>query len=200
VTVRKGDRTRSAILDEALALASQRGLEGLSIGALAQALGMSKSGLFAHFGSKEDLQVQTLERAQARFEQAVFRPALPHPAGLPRLRALFGGWLVWLEGAKDVPGGCTILAAAAEYDDRPGPVRDRVLAGQRELRGALAKIVRGAVDAGHLGAGTDPWQVTFEIYGLILAAHHEHRLLGDARAAFRAQAAFERLIADHAQG
>lgn len=198
MTLRKGERTRAAILDEALALASQRGLEGLSIGALASALGMSKSGLFAHFGSKEDLQVQTLERAQARFEQAVFRPAMAEAPGLPRLRAIFGRWLAWLEGGKDVPGGCTILAAAAEYDDRPGAVRERVLAGQRELRGALAKAVRGAVDAGHLRAGTDPWQVTFEIYGMILAAHHERRLLGDPRAAFRAQAAFERLLGEHA--
>jgi AcrR family transcriptional regulator len=198
MAMRKGERTRSAILDEALALASRRGLEGLSIGALASALGMSKSGLFAHFGSKEDLQVQTLERAQARFEQAVFRPALAEPQGLPRLRSIFARWLAWIDGGKDVPGGCTILAAAAEYDDHPGPVRDRVLAGQRELRGALAKAVRGAVDAGHLRARTDPWQMTFEIYGMVLSAHHERRLLADPRAAFRAQEAFERLIAAHA--
>jgi AcrR family transcriptional regulator len=196
--VRKGERTRSAILDEALALASRRGLEGLSIGALASALGMSKSGLFAHFGSKEDLQVCTLERAQARFEAAVFRPALARPAGLPRLRALFANWLAWLEGGADLPGGCPILAAATEYDDRPGPVRDRVVAGQRELRGALAKAVHGAVDAGDLRPGTDPWQVTFEIYGMILSAHHARRLLGDPRAVFRAQEALERLIAAHA--
>ncbi len=198
--MRKGERTRAAILDEAVALASRRGLEGLSIGALADTLGMSKSGLFAHFGSKEDLQVQTLERAQARFEQAVFHPALARAPGLPRLRAIFEGWLAWLERGKDVPGGCPILAAAVEYDDCPGPVRDRVLAGQRALRGAIAKAVRGAVDAGHLRAGTDPWQMTFEIYGMILSAHHEHRLLGDPRAAFRAQEAFERLVAAHVPG
>ena len=180
-----------------MALASQVGLEGLSIGSLAAALGMSKSGLFAHFGSKEDLQVRTLERAQARFERAVFQPALAQPAGLPRLRALFQNWLAWLDSEKDVPGGCTILAAATEYDDRPGAVRDTVVAGQRELRGAIAKAVRGAIDAGHLRAGTDPWQLTFEAYGIILAAHHEHRLLGDARASARASAAFERLIAGH---
>lgn len=195
--MRKGDQTRALILDRALALASEVGLEGLSIGSLAAALKMSKSGLFAHFGSKEDLQVQTLTRAQARFERAVFQPALARAAGLPRLRALFENWLAWLEKEKGVPGGCTILAAAVEYDDRPGPVRDRVLAGQRELRGAIAKAVRGAIDAGELRTATDPWQITFEIHGVVLAAHHEQRLLGDARASARARAAFERLIADH---
>jgi AcrR family transcriptional regulator len=197
--VHKGEHTRVLILDGAVALASQVGLEGLSIGSLATALGMSKSGLFAHFGSKEDLQVQTLARAQARFEQAVFQPALARAPGLPRLRALFESWLAWLESAKEVPGGCTILAAAVEYDDRPGAVRDRVLAGQRELRGAIAKLVRGAIDAGELRAGIDPWQLTFEIYAMILAAHQQHRLFGDARAGERARAGFERLVADYSQ-
>jgi AcrR family transcriptional regulator len=196
--VRKGEQTRAVILDQALALASRLGLEGLSIGALADALGMSKSGLFAHFGSKEDLQLRTLERAQSRFEQAVFQPALARPAGLPRVRAVFDHWLAWLENGKNVPGGCTMLAAATEYDDRPGAVRESVLAGQRALRGALAKAVRGAIDAGHLRAGTDPWQVVFETFGIVLAAHHEQRLLGDARAVARAQAAFEGLLARHA--
>jgi AcrR family transcriptional regulator len=194
--MRKGEQTRAAILDEALALASRFGLEGLSIGSLATALGMSKSGLFAHFGSKEHLQLRTLERVQARFERAVFQPALAHAVGLPRLRAVFENWLAWLERKKEVPGGCTILAAAAEYDDRPGPVRDQLLAGQRELRGAVAKAVRGAIEARHLARGADPWQMTFEIFGIVLAAHHEQRLLGDARAGARARAAFERLVAD----
>jgi AcrR family transcriptional regulator len=198
--VGKGEQTRSAILDEALALASRVGLQGLSIGALASALGMSKSGLFAHFGSKEELQLGTLERAQGRFAQAVFQPAVTQPAGLPRLRALFENWLGWLESGKGVPGGCTMLAAAIEYDDRPGPVREAVLAGQRELRGALAKAVRGAMDSGHLRAGTDPWQIVFEAFGIVLAAHHEQRLLGDARAGARARTAFERLLAHYSTG
>jgi len=196
--MRKGEQTRALILDRAVALASQVGLEGLSIGSLASELGMSKSGLFAHFGSKEDLQAQTLSRAQTRFERIVFQPALAQPTGLPRLRALFDNWLAWLEKEKGVPGGCTILAAAVEYDDRPGPLREHVVAGQRELRGAIAKVVRGAIDAGHLRRGTDPWQVTFETYALVLAAHQQHRLFGDVRAAERARMGFERLIADHA--
>lgn len=188
----KGERTRELILDEALALASQVGLEGLSIGSLASRLSLSKSGLFAHFGSKEDLQVLTLKQAQRLFQQDVFEPALAEPAGIPRLRALFSNWLAWLE--RDRPGGCLMLAASAEYDDRPGAVRDLLVAGQRELRGAIAKAIRLAIDAGHLAPQTDPWQLGFEIVGIALATHHDRRLLGDARSAARARDAFERLI------
>jgi AcrR family transcriptional regulator len=193
--MRKGEQTRTLILNEAVALASQVGLEGLSIGSLAARLGLSKSGLFAHFGSKQDLQLQTLKRGQARFEETVFRPALKQPRGLPRLRALFLNWLGWLEQQEGSPGGCLILAASVEYDDRPGAVRDALVAGQRELRGAIAKAVRMAIDAGHLRADTDPWQLTFEIFGVILATHHDRRLLGDPRATGRARQAFERVLA-----
>lgn len=188
----KGARTRELILDEALGLASQVGLEGLSIGALASRLNLSKSGLFAHFGSKQDLQVLTLKQAQRLFHQEVFQPALTEPTGLPRLRALLSNWLAWLE--RDRPGGCLMLAASAEYDDRPGAVRDLLVAGQRELRGAIAKAIRLAIDAGHLAPQTDPWQLGFEIVGIILATHHDRRLLGDARSSSRASEAFERLI------
>ena len=188
----KGQRTRALILDEALALASQVGFEGLSIGSLAARLRLSKSGLFAHFGSKEDLQVLTLQQTQRLFQQEVFAPALAEPPGLPRLRRLFSNWLVWLE--RDRPGGCPMLAASVEYDDRPGAVRDLLLAGQRELRGAIAKAIRQAIDAGQLAPQTDPWQLAFEMMGIVLAMHHDHRLLGDARSSARARDAFERLI------
>ena len=188
----KRERTRELILDEAVALASQVGLEGLSIGSLASRLSLSKSGLFAHFGSKQDLQVLTLKQAQWSFQQDVFQPALAELAGLPRLRALFSNWLVWLE--RDRPGGCLMLAASAEYDDRPGAVRDLLVAGERELRGAIAKAIRLAIDAGHLAPHTDPWQLGFEIVGIVLATHHDRRLLCDARSSSRAQHAFERLI------
>jgi AcrR family transcriptional regulator len=184
------------ILNEAVALASQVGLEGLSIGSLASRLGLSKSGLFAHFGSKEDLQVLTLKQAQSLFQERVFSPALKEARGLPRLRALFSNWLGWLE-RKDPPGGCVMLAASVEYDDRPGAVRDLLVAGQRELRGAIAKAVRLAIDAGHLSPQTDPWQLGFELLGIVLAAHHDHRLLDDSRSLARAQAAFDRLIEMH---
>src|SRR5690349_10613587 len=141
--VRKGERTRDAILDGALRLASELGLEGLSIGRLAEELDLSKSGLFAHFGSKEDLQIRTLERAAARFGEVVVRPALEAPAGEPRVRALFERWLEWPRRVRQ-PGGCIFVAAAAELDDRPGPARDRLVALQREWLGTLAGAARRA--------------------------------------------------------
>ena len=193
--MRKGQRTRQDILGQAVALASEYGLEGLTIGSLADRLGMSKSGLFAHFGSKEDLQLQTLRLAQALFHQRVFRPALEQDPGLPRIKALFTNWLRWLEGTEHTPGGCLLLTASAEYDDRPGPVRDLLVAGQRELRGAIAKLVRRAIEERHLPSDTDPWQLTFELMGTVLAAHHDHRLLRDPRAFERARVAFDRAIA-----
>src|SRR5262245_18016589 len=122
--MRKGESTRNLILNEAVAFASRVGLEGLSIGSLAGRLDMSKSGLFAHFGSKEELQLLTLKQAQTLFRERVFSPALEEPRGLPRLRALFSNWLAWVEQNDELPGGCLMLAASAEYDDRPGPVRD----------------------------------------------------------------------------
>jgi AcrR family transcriptional regulator len=195
--MRKGDQTRTLILNEALTLASQVGLEGLSIGSLAGRLDMSKSGLFAHFGSKEDLQLLTLKQAQTLFFEQVFSPALKQARGLPRLRALFSNWLAWLERSDDLPGGCLMLSASAEYDDRPGAVRDLLVAGQRELRGAIAKAIRLAIDEGHLKSQTDPWQLTFELFGIVLATHHDLRLLGDARALDRAGDALERLIEAH---
>jgi AcrR family transcriptional regulator len=194
--MKKGERTKTLILDDALVLAGEVGLEGLSIGSLAGRLGLSKSGLFAHFGSKEDLQLATLQHGQRRFEATVFRPALAIPRGLPRLRALFDNWLDWIARVAR-PGGCVLLAAAMEYDDRPGPVRDALVAGQRELRGAVAKAVRLAIQEAHLSPDTDPWQVAFEVMGILLAAHHDRGLLDDPRALNRARAAFERLIAAH---
>jgi AcrR family transcriptional regulator len=194
--VKKGEHTRNLILNEAVALASQVGLEGLSIGSLASRLDLSKSGLFAHFGSKEDLQLHTLKRSQTLFRERVFSPALAETSGLPRLRALFLNWLAWVDGS-DLPGGCPILAASMEYDDRPGAVRKLLVAGQRELRGALAKAIRLAIDEGHLKPQTDPWQLSFELFGIVLAAHHDRRLLDDARSAARAQDAFDRLIEAH---
>jgi AcrR family transcriptional regulator len=195
--MRKGDRTRTLILNDALALAGEVGLEGLSIGSLAGRLGLSKSGLFAHFGSKEDLQLATLRHGQERFEQVVFRAALLSPRGLPRLRALFENWLAWI-ARIDRPGGCVILAASVEYDDRPGDIRDALVAGQRELRGALAKAVRLAIEEGHLRPDTDPWQIAFELMGIVLAVHHDRGLLDDSRSPERARRAFGRLIDAHA--
>lgn len=195
--MRKGESTRTLILKEALALATRVGLEGLSIGALADRTEMSKSGLFAHFGSKEDLQLLTLREAQRLFQESVLSPALQEPRGLPRLRALFSNWLASIQESDEFPGACLILAASAEYDDRPGAVRDLLVAGQRELRGAIAKAIRLAIDEGHLLPQTDPWQLSFELFGIVLAAHHDRRLLDDARSSARAQNALERLIQAH---
>ncbi len=192
--LRKGERTRDSILNDAVALASQVGLEGLSIGALALRTGMSKSGLFAHFGSKEELQRGTLGRAEQLFRERVFHPAMAQPAGLPRLQALMENWLAYMDGCDQSPGGCLLVAAAMEYDDRPGAMRSALADGQRELRGAIAKAVRMAIDTHELRSDVDPWQFTFELYGIVLAAHHERRLLDDRRANERARRAFERLV------
>jgi AcrR family transcriptional regulator len=191
----KGDQTRTLILNEAVALASQVGLEGLSIGILAQRLGLSKSGLFAHFRSKEDLQLQALKQAQTLFIEHVISPALAHPHGLPRLEAIADGWIASVRNSDGLPGSRLLLAASMEYDDRPGAVRDALVAGQRELRGALAKAIHLAIDEGHLRPDTDPWQLTFDLFGIVLAAHHDSRLLGDPRALDRARAAFRKLLA-----
>jgi AcrR family transcriptional regulator len=190
----KGAQTRTLILDHAVAQASEVGLEGLSIGSLAARLRLSKSGLFAHFGSKEALQLATLRAAQELFVNKVFRPAMDAPRGLARIRTLFQNWFEWLESSGQ-PGGCVILAAAAEFDDRPGLVHDTLLAGQKELRGAIAKAVRLAIETGELPAATDPWQLAFELFGIVLAAHHDRHLFDDPRAAERGRKAIERLLA-----
>jgi AcrR family transcriptional regulator len=193
--MRKGEKTRDAILDRALRMASELGLEGLTIGRLADDLDLSKSGLFAHFSSKENLQVQTLDRAAERFADAVVRPALAAPAGEPRLRALFEGWLDWPKRVRQ-PGGCIFAAAAAELDDRPGPARDRLVELQREWFSTIERVVRRGQEVGHLRRDLDPAQLAFELLGIGLACNFQARLLREPRARERAMAAFERLVAD----
>ena len=196
-TLSKGEQTRTAILDEALKISSKLGLEGLTIGSLADATGMSKSGLFAHFGSREDLQLAVLEHAAQRYGEMVFVPVLKIERGLPRLRALFERWLDWaLESG--LPGGCIMISAAAEYDDRPGPIRDAVIANQHRGNAITQKAVRLAIEDGHLIPGTDPEQISFEMLGIVLASHNHRRLLGDREARKRALTAFDQLISRHA--
>ena len=187
--------TRQAILDRALALASEVGLEGITIGRLAEDLELSKSGLFAHFRSKEALQVQILEEAAGRFLEAVIKPALAAPRGEPRLRELFERWMVWPRVVKQ-PGGCIFVAAAIELDDRPGPARDTLVQMQRDLVDMIAGAVRIAVAEGHFRSDTDPEQFAFELYGLMLSGHHASRLLRDPRAVERMRRGFERLLAE----
>jgi len=193
--MRKGERTRSAILDGALKLASELGIEGLTLGRLANELDLSKSGLFAHFASKERLQVQLLERAAERFVEVVVRPALEVPAGEKRLRVLFERWLEWPKRVRQ-PGGCIFIAAAAELDDRPGAARDRLVELQREWHETVARIVRRAREVGDFRRDVDPDQLAFEIQGIGLACNESARLLRDPRALERARTAFERLVAD----
>src|SRR5262245_23336558 len=193
----RGEKTRAAILDEAVRIASNLGLDGLTIGALAGAIGMSKSGLFAHFGSREELQLAVLEHGRVKFADAVARPALAKPRGLPRLRAAFARWLDGTESAE-LPGGCVMLGPAVEFDDQPGPVRDRIAALQREWMDSLARIVRGAIEEGHLRRDTDVEQFVFECFGIALVCHHHRRLFDDRRARARALAAQDALIARHA--
>jgi AcrR family transcriptional regulator len=188
----KGERTRAAILDAALAQASEGGFESLTIGALAERAGLSKSGLFAHFGSREELQLAAIEAAAGRFTQAVFLPALKARRGLPRLRALFDGWLEWT-ARSGLAHGCPMQAAALEFDDRPGPVRDAVVEHFARLERELARAVELAVAQGHFRADLDVGQFVFDMMGIVYAYQHGARLFDAGRARARARAAFERL-------
>jgi AcrR family transcriptional regulator len=190
----KGEVTRQAILEHATHLASRVGLEALSIGKLAEDLELSKSGLFAHFKSKEALQVQVLEHAGARFADSVVRPGLKAPRGEPRLRELFRRWRAWPEEAG-LPGGCLMVAVAAELDDRPGPARDVYVRLQRDWIDVLANVTRTAVAEGHFKKSVDPEQFAYELWGVLLALHFYTRLLKDPRAGEHADAAFEALVA-----
>jgi AcrR family transcriptional regulator len=190
----KGEHTRAAILDAALAQASETGFESLTIGSLAERVGLSKSGLFAHFGSREDLQVAAIEAAAARFTETVFLPALKARRGLPRLRALFDNWLEWT-ARSGLSHGCPMQAAAVEFDDRPGPVRDAVIEHFARLDRELGRAVELAIAQDHLRADLDVGQFVFDMLGVIYAYYHSTRLFQGGNAAFRARAAFERLVA-----
>ena len=193
----KGEQTRTAILDEALDIASKLGLEGLTIGSLADATGMSKSGLFAHFGSREELQLAVLEHAAQLYGEKVFVPVLKIERGLPRLRALFERWLDWTI-ESGLPGGCIMISTAIEYDDRPGPIRDAAIENQHRGNAITQKAVRLAIEEGHLMPGTEPEQISFEMLGIVLASHNHRRLLGDKEARKRALKAFDQLISRYA--
>jgi AcrR family transcriptional regulator len=189
----KGPETRERILDTAFRLAARDGLEGLSLSALAGELGLSKSGLFAHFRSKEDLQLQMLQVASDRFVETVMVPAFKERRGLPRLDALFDRWIRWASD-PELPGGCIFVAAASELDDQQGRVRDFVVAQQRRLLEAIARAATIAVQAGHFRRDLDVDQFAFEVLGMYLAFHHARRLLRDPRAEKRARRAYARLV------
>jgi AcrR family transcriptional regulator len=186
----KRANTRETILDHAYALARHDGLEGLSIGTLAADVGMSKSGVFAHFGSREELQLAVLDAGGQRFMARVLLPALKQPRGLPRLRGIVASWFEW---TREHQSGCVLLSAASEYDGRNGALHDKVVSQQVDWRGGLQTAIAQAVTEGHLRADTDTAQLAFEIYALMLGLHHDAGLFGFDEAGQRAAQAFERL-------
>jgi len=192
-----GERTRQAILEAAVHIASEEGLEGLTIGRLASELSMSKSGLFAHFGSKEELQLATVEAARAVFVREVVGPAFAAEKGLARLWKLCEVWLGHVEG-EVFRGGCFFTAAAAEFDGRPGAVRDRVAEIMREWLAALQRSVTEARGAGQLGAEADPAQLAFELNALEMGANWAFQLHGDRQAFSRAREAMLERLRRHA--
>jgi len=189
----KGEETRAQILAAAVEQASRSGFESLTIGTLAEKTGMSKSGLFAHFGSKTDLQIAALDESARRFTETVFLPALKAPRGVKRLRALFENWLVWTRSVN-LPGGCPIDAASREYDHRPGPMRDAVIERQRLVSRELAKTVQLAIDTGELKASTDSQQVVFEFFAIVLAYYRVEFVYDKEQAMKRARLAFDRML------
>ena len=193
----QGDRTRRAILESAVHIASAEGLEGLTIGRLATELSMSKSGLFAHFGSKEELQVATVEAARAIFIHEVIKPAFDAPEGLPRLWKLCDIWLSYVQ--KGVfRGGCFFAAVAAEFDSRPGPVRDRIAEIMKEWLNALRNAIIEAQSVEHLDKEIDATQLAFEFNALELGANWAYQLYGYPQAFARAREAIRERLSRNA--
>jgi len=191
---RKGEMTRAAIVEAAMDMAAREGLEGLTIGTLADQMQMSKSGVFAHFGSREDLQLAVLKEYVQRFVHDVLRPAVKKPRGLPRLEAILDRWVAFL--AREISRGCIMIAGAVEYDDRPGPQREAMVTIITGWKAELLKAIRQSVQEGHLRRATDAHQMVFEIYGVMLAMHQDARLLRSADSAKRARAGLRRLLED----
>jgi len=191
--LQKGLQTKAAIVDAALGLATQIGLEGLSIGALAEVMQMSKSGVFAHFGSREELQISVIREYHTRFEDEVFYPAMAQPRGLPRLRALFANWMK--RTSVEIDSGCIYISGAVEFHDRTGPVRDALAGSVNTWLAAMRRAIDITVAEGHLAPGTDAAQVAFEVHALILALHYEARFLHSPESIDRAVRAFESILA-----
>ena len=189
----KGEETKRAIVDQALELASTVGLDKLTIGALADVTGMSKSGLFAHFRSKEQLQLQVLAQARQRFIEIVITPALKKPRGEARLRSIFESSLTQWE--DELPGGCIFHAVSAELDDQPGPARDYLVETQRDFADTLKRAVEIAIEEGQFRRDLDVDQFVFEMGSITAAYHHFGRLLGDSGAERRARNMFDGLLA-----
>jgi AcrR family transcriptional regulator len=189
----KGEETRRQIVEEALVLAGSVGLEGVSLGALADRLRLSKSGLFAHFESKEALQLEVLQEAIDTFVKAVVLPALTRARGIPRVRAMADHYLTWIRGYPS-HGSCIFMALTHEYDDRPGPVRDLLVQSQRDWYATIARAARVAIEEGHFVDDLDPQQFAFTFVGIGMAYQQTGKLLDDPQAEARARRGFEELF------
>ncbi len=189
---RKGDRTREAIVGRAVAHACRVGLAGLTISSIATAVGMSKSGMYAHFGSKEAMQIAVLDAAADEFSRTVLVPALSAPRGEARVLDLVERWLTC--GRTRQPGGCVIVKASSELDERPGPVRDRLREHHLALDESIARIVRGGIDDGQFRPDADPAQFAHELYATMLGFHHALRLLDDPQAEARTRRSVAALL------
>ena len=188
----KGQQTKAVIVDAALNLAQQIGLEGLSIGAVAEITKMSKSGVFAHFSSREELQISVVREYHARFEQEVFYAALSVARGLPRLRAMFDNWMK--RTSEEIDSGCIYISGATEFDDRPGPVRDALVESVSIWQAAVLRAIVQSQDEAHLAVDADARQIAFEIHGVILALHYEARFLRVPGSIERARRGFDNLL------
>jgi AcrR family transcriptional regulator len=193
--MRKGEQTRAAIVEAALELAGRDGLEGLTIGLVADRMRMSKSGVFAHFGSREDLQIAVLKEYEKRFVEAVLLPSLNEPRGLPRLEAMYGRWIDRI--SLEIASGCIYVSGAVEYDDRPGPIRDELVGMIRSWQTELMRAIKQAIEVGHLRADTDALQLIFVIQGLVLSVHYNARLMHNKDSITRGRAGFTQLINAH---
>ncbi|MDF3821276.1 TetR/AcrR family transcriptional regulator [Leptospira sp. 96542] len=189
----KGEETKTLILEKAVQIASIQGLEGLTIGSLADELGMSKSGLFGKFSSKENLQIEVLRRASELFRRSVIYPTLKSKPGLTRLKTAFLRWLTWANQGG-LPGGCLFLSSSAEFDDRPGIVRNHLQKIQRSWKDSLSEFVEESKRTGELHSKTKADSLVQDIWGIILAFHFFHRLLEDKTAENHAKQSFSELL------
>jgi AcrR family transcriptional regulator len=189
----KGARTRATILTAAVETACLDGFAGLNLKPLADRVGMTKSGLYAHFGSKEALEVATLEHAAELFQVRVVAPAKTEPAGLPRLEGVFERWLEWPRNAG-LPGSCPFFAGVVEFDDGEGPVRERLVRLFRDFRQVVEQLVASAMRHGHLRPDTDPAQFAQDLLALRYAHHWAQGFMRDPEALARTRNAFSRLI------
>lgn len=193
--MQKGQLTRTAIIEQALESATQVGFEQLSLATLAADTHMSKSGLYAHFKSKEALQEAVLDRAMERFSEIVVEPAMREKRGLPRLEKLFSGYLDWIAGAV-IEGGCVFMALSQEYRNKPGVIRDRLVQAFKDWHSTIVRVVNDAIDEGELAADTDPRQFAFEMAGVGMSFQSSSRLMGRGDAEAMARRAFARLVND----